>query len=220
MNWFFIGEENDKHEKVKRKTLWFCYRIGAIAREIYDNLTITRYKIRFRLAPDLQNMPSNQPASNWSMETGYDDSLYDDVTTEPYPHRIFTTGKLASFKVILRVLRHDIDDLCGGSVKGFKVKFHPPNENPQMWKKYFLVSPGRTVFYTIIPKVIESANNIRKFSPDVRQCYFDSERQLRFYKIYTQQNCEMECLSNFTLKQCGCVIFSELSKNFAIYPKV
>lgn len=166
-------------------------------------------------------MPSDQPASNWSMEIGYDDSQYDDSqyddAAEPYPRRIFTTGKLASFKVILRVLRHDIDDLCGGSVKGFKVKFHPPNENPQMWKKYFLVSPGRTIFYTIIPEVIESADNIRKFSPDIRQCYFNSERQLRFYQMYTQRNCEMECLSNFTLKQCGCVIFSELSMDFELY---
>lgn len=32
-----------------------------------------------------------------------------------------------------------------------------------------------------------------------RQCYFDSERKLRFLKVYTQRNCELECLANFTL---------------------
>lgn len=41
-----------------------------------------------------------------------------------------------------------------------------------------------------------------------RKCYFDSERQLRFLKVYTQRNCELECLSNATLKTCGCVKFS------------
>lgn len=41
-----------------------------------------------------------------------------------------------------------------------------------------------------------------------RKCYFDSERKLRFLKVYTQRNCELECLSNATLNSCGCVKFS------------
>lgn len=41
-----------------------------------------------------------------------------------------------------------------------------------------------------------------------RKCYFDSERKLRFLKVYTQRNCELECLSNDTLHKCGCVQFS------------
>lgn len=41
-----------------------------------------------------------------------------------------------------------------------------------------------------------------------RQCFFNEERYLQFFKVYTQQNCELECLTNFTLSQCGCVKFS------------
>ncbi len=40
-----------------------------------------------------------------------------------------------------------------------------------------------------------------------RKCYFHSERKLRFLKVYTQRNCELECLSNATLNLCGCVKF-------------
>lgn len=40
-----------------------------------------------------------------------------------------------------------------------------------------------------------------------RRCYFESERKLRFLKVYTQRNCELECLSNATLQSCGCVKF-------------
>lgn len=41
-----------------------------------------------------------------------------------------------------------------------------------------------------------------------RQCYFNGERYLRFFQVYTQQNCELECLANYTMAKCGCVKFS------------
>lgn len=46
------------------------------------------------------------------------------------------------------------------------------------------------------------------FEPLSRQCYFNYERRLKYFKVYTQQNCELECITNFTLQTCGCVKFS------------
>lgn len=40
-----------------------------------------------------------------------------------------------------------------------------------------------------------------------RKCYFQDEGHLRFFKSYTQVNCELECLTNHTLTKCGCVKF-------------
>lgn len=40
-----------------------------------------------------------------------------------------------------------------------------------------------------------------------RQCYFESERHLTYYKTYTQRNCELECFANFTIKKCNCSPF-------------
>lgn len=45
-----------------------------------------------------------------------------------------------------------------------------------------------------------------------RQCYFGNERQLKYFKTYTQRNCEMECVSDYIQKQCGCTRFSMPSK--------
>lgn len=42
--------------------------------------------------------------------------------------------------------------------------------------------------------------------------FFSTERQLRFFRTYTQYNCEAECLANFTQIQCGCVKFSMPSR--------
>lgn len=49
-----------------------------------------------------------------------------------------------------------------------------------------------------------------------RQCFFNNERYLRFFKLYTQANCELECLTNHTLKECSCVKFSMPSKCFSL----
>lgn len=40
-----------------------------------------------------------------------------------------------------------------------------------------------------------------------RQCYLKDEKYLQHFQIYTQSNCELECLTNLTLKDCGCVLF-------------
>lgn len=40
-----------------------------------------------------------------------------------------------------------------------------------------------------------------------RGCYFNNEKPLKFFKIYTPSNCQQECLSEKTLQQCNCVPF-------------
>lgn len=46
------------------------------------------------------------------------------------------------------------------------------------------------------------------FSFISRQCYFDWENRLQFFKVYTQRNCELECLTAKTLRTCRCVTFA------------
>lgn len=41
-----------------------------------------------------------------------------------------------------------------------------------------------------------------------RNCYFENERYLRYFRAYNQFNCELECWANVSLKYCGCVKFS------------
>lgn len=46
-----------------------------------------------------------------------------------------------------------------------------------------------------------------------RQCYLENERYLKFFNIYSQQNCELECLANLTITECGCAKFSMPHQN-------
>jgi acid-sensing ion channel, other len=57
----------------------------------------------------------------------------------------------------------------------------------------------------IVPEIIKTDKSLMKLNPDLRECYFDNERSLRFFRTYTQKNCEIECFTNHTIQKCGCV---------------
>lgn len=67
---------------------------------------------------------------------------------------------------------------------------------------------NQQVLISVKPTVITTTKKLKSYTPSSRQCYFENERYLRFFKGYTQVNCELECLTNHTLNKCGCVTFS------------
>jgi hypothetical protein len=59
-------------------------------------------------------------------------------------------------------------------------------------------------------KLTQFIYNILWFLIDLilrRQCYFAGERHLKFFKLYTKANCELECMTNLTLRYCNCSAF-------------
>lgn len=76
------------------------------------------------------------------------------------------------------------------------------------------IEVGRKSLVAIKPQVITSSKYVKKYSPVHRQCYYSSERRLKFFRLYTKGNCEHECLANFTKVECGCVKFSMPRKKF------
>ncbi|KAL7045139.1 hypothetical protein ACKWTF_002156 [Chironomus riparius] len=51
-------------------------------------------------------------------------------------------------------------------------------------------------------------SSLKKYHPEIRRCYYENERKLKFFKSYTKAHCDLECLANHTLKACGCTKFS------------
>lgn len=159
------------------------------------------------MASDILDVASDQPPSDWNLESGYSE-FPDKRAQKLYPYRVFGTGLQSSLIVLLQSYKTDVDHLCGGGIQGFNVMFHPPNEGPEVLKKFYYVSPEKMISLSIRPSTITTQESLRSYTPSVRRCFFDSERKLQFYKQYTQSNCELECLSNYTLAICGCVRFS------------
>jgi acid-sensing ion channel, other len=146
-------------------------------------------------------------AHSWSLDKGYAISNLLDL----YPKRALAGADNGLF-VLLRLYKKDLDFICRGPLQGFKVAVHAPNSVPKMEKHYFRVPLEQEVIATISLSVTTHSDELRQLAPNERQCYFHDERQLKFFKEYTQENCELECAASYVKEHCGCVRFNMPSK--------
>lgn len=93
----------------------------------------------------------------------------------------------------------------------FQVLIHSPAEWPDQSHPTLLASPNTLQTMSIKPMVLSTFEELTSWSPERRHCYFQNEKNLRFFKIYTQKNCILECRSSNILARCGCVPFYYLS---------
>ncbi|XP_047997216.1 2-amino-3-ketobutyrate coenzyme A ligase, mitochondrial isoform X1 [Leguminivora glycinivorella] len=138
--------------------------------------------------------------SEWSLDKGY--PLDTNINT--YPLRGPSYGGV-EFEVVLTTDTRDMDLVCRGPVQGFKVWLHNPAELPNMGQNFFRLPIQYQSAASITPKMMDTSEGLKGYAPNKRGCYFPEDRYLRFFRIYTQRNCELECSSNFTAKMCGCV---------------
>ncbi|CAH2096673.1 unnamed protein product [Euphydryas editha] len=146
--------------------------------------------------------PSNK-SQTWTLENGY----LPNTPLETYPRRGPGNGKNAGLFLTLKDKKKDFDNQCSGAIKGFKILLHNPAEFPRISQQYFRVPLGQVVVVAVKPKMMITSDGLKPYDPIRRQCYFPNERYLKFFKVYTQSNCKIECLTNFTYARCGCVHF-------------
>lgn len=94
----------------------------------------------------------------------------------------------------------------------FQVFLTAPGQTDKMPKNGIFLSFSEMTTVSIKPTLYSTSKELRRYSANERECFFHSERQLSFFKSYSQQKCESECLANYTKIQCGCVKFSMPSK--------
>lgn len=102
---------------------------------------------------------------------------------------------------------YNFEYLCRGPNQGFKVMLHNPAQQPRASEDHVIIQFGSLTTIKVLPQMTRTGPNLNSYSPIKRKCYFTHERFLRFFKIYTKSNCELECLTNYTLAKCGCVKF-------------
>ncbi|XP_035790347.1 pickpocket protein 28-like [Anopheles albimanus] len=156
------------------------------------------------LHPDYVFPEENISSMFWSMDEGF----HDGTVGDSYPRRTFGAGIRAGMFVILKARMKDADYLCSNSFQGFKVHLYPPHQYPRVYTQFFRVPLGQEVSVSVDPLVIDTSPKIKSYNSNRRKCFYNRERKLRFFKLYTKNNCETECLSNYTLQSCGCVQFS------------
>lgn len=101
---------------------------------------------------------------------------------------------------------------CRGKFVRFKVIVHSPFEPVHDFFDFIYIPLSFHKKLIIEPEIIKTTESLRNYNVAMRQCYLRNERPLRFFKTYTQHNCEIECLANATNKGCECVPFFLPSK--------
>jgi acid-sensing ion channel, other len=135
-------------------------------------------------------------SKSWTLEDGYNTT-----DAETYPRRVLGPGARAGLNIVLKLTKPDLDYSCRGPVQGFKILLHTPGEIPRVSKQYFRVPLKQEVVVSVKPNMITTSKGLYDYAPERRQCFFNRERNLKFFKVYTQSNCELECLAEFTLSK-------------------
>lgn len=146
---------------------------------------------------------SDKKSTNWSLQGGYSTN-----DADLYPERALGSGFQAGLRVILVALKPDLDYNCKGPVQGFKLSLHSPTDIPRFSKQFYRIPLRREVLLSVTPDVVKTANGLQYYSPLTRQCYYNGEKTLKYFKVYTQSNCELECLTNYTLNTCSCTKYA------------
>lgn len=77
------------------------------------------------------------------------------------------------------------------------VTIHPSNELP-MKTDAISISRNSSYYIQITPEITKADEYLNSLDPNIRKCYYENERKLYFFKIYTQKNCELECISRIS----------------------
>lgn len=72
---------------------------------------------------------------------------------------------------------------------------------------YYRFDFGKTLDILVTPEVVSTDASLISIAPKQRNCYFDGERDLKFFKIYSKLNCEMECYASHLQDSFNCTPF-------------
>ncbi|KAF5300625.1 hypothetical protein FQA39_LY11086 [Lamprigera yunnana] len=150
-------------------------------------------------------------AQRWSFEKGYEIR----ATNDSYPRRTTLSGINSGFQIDLYVNDDDLDYICG-EIQGFKVSIHHPGEIPDL-VNYFRVPLDQVVVAAVKPNMITTSEKLINYDPKIRQCYLPGEVRLNGFKMYTQRNCLLECLSEYIDEKCGCTLLNMPYRNDTKY---
>ncbi|XP_018572876.1 pickpocket protein 28-like [Anoplophora glabripennis] len=191
----FMGKQRHCLDIFKRIILdeGICYTFNMLDRDEIFRDNVVHYS----------DYHKNENASEWNIDEGYSNKSKVDT----YPRRALLSGSDSALEIMFLQSRADIDYLCVKDVQGYSIVLHTPHSIPQVKQRYFQVPFDTSVIAVIQPKMMTTSEEVKKYDPIDRECYFTNERPLKFFKIYTLENCRLECLTNYTLKRCGCVNF-------------
>ncbi|XP_059047781.1 pickpocket protein 28-like [Achroia grisella] len=165
-----------------------------------DVLAATEIFREENLRPNYPLSDASERSKGWDLVKGYTSE-----SIHVYPPR--TTGEASRITLFLKLPKTNQYDYCNAGLSGFNIYLQHPADHPQALRHFYVASPGKTTSLAIKFQTTSASADLEKFGVDVRKCYLHEERVLKYFKIYTPNNCRLECISNYTYETCGCVSF-------------
>lgn len=97
-------------------------------------------------------------------------------------------------------------------IRFLQAEIHNPIDYPVISSPIYF-RPNTMTRLMVTPQIATVSRALRNWSPFSRGCYYEHEKDLQFFSVYSQQNCEIECRANRTLKHCGCAAHYDPSKS-------
>jgi len=189
--------KNEFHKVINDEGL--CYTFNMLDEsEMYRKGMLDK-KLRY---------PKNGMNSDWFLE-----KEYESINLKVYPHRVIGSGVPAGLSVELKMRKSSLNPGCKRGIQGFRLALHSPVEVSQVSKEFYSVPLQKETTIAVKPNMIYSSKDVKGYDPVARQCFFNKEKKLKFFKTYTKSSCELECLTAFTFSLCGCVKFSMPREN-------
>jgi hypothetical protein len=93
-----------------------------------------------------------------------------------------------------------------------RIIIHKSYELPS-FSGYEIMQPEEHTTHVQIQTEMSSIDeNVQSMAINVRNCYLNGEKKLKYFKVYTSKNCKEESLSDFIFNSCKCVPFYVISK--------
>lgn len=148
--------------------------------------------------------PKYNTIPTWDIEEGYPPGPF----KHNYPRRIYLSGADNALIVVFFTNKLDLNYSCRDfTLQGMRVTLHMPSRIPQPSEIFFPIGKNRLTTAAVIPALTKTTADVKAYDPHKRNCYFSKERNLKFFKVYSQMNCNFECFTNYTIQECGCTQF-------------
>lgn len=134
--------------------------------------------------------------TQWTLERGYL------IENSSYPRRLKYPTTLMLPVTIPRI---DAENVC--AVPTLYATFHSPDEIPTGYHKTIYFKQGELLNIQLNAKSLKTDMDLKGFPVDFRKCYFEDERKLKFFKIYSKAHCKLECVANITYDKFGCAVY-------------
>jgi amiloride-sensitive sodium channel len=175
----------------------FCYSFNMQGFGKIFNADVINDDFHYYKTP----LDDDNQTSEWNLEKGFVEGHQDDVVP-------IVAQKSVSIGFQLYVQKKNLENSCSKFKGSFNYFYHLPNEIPTTMHPKQFIQLNQKMLVTLTATAYKTSEELRKLKPEARGCYFEGERTLKFFKSYTKHNCDFECVTNYTLRKCGCVKFS------------